>query len=75
MFRNLILIIAVVALAWIVRGFIRRSQAIDKKPASKGQDMVQCAHCKTYLPKNEAISRDSQYFCNHQHLEQWEKRT
>ncbi len=73
MFRNLVLIVAIVLLIWIVRGFIRRSQITRPTPKTLNKDMVQCEHCQTYLPKDEAIEMDNHFFCGQQHLEDWKK--
>ena len=73
MFRNLFLVIAIIALIWIIKGLIRRS----KTPAAHTrieQDMVQCAQCKTYLPKDDAIVINDQAFCSHQHLDEWKQK-
>ncbi|MBS4099606.1 MAG: hypothetical protein KGZ83_22600 [Sulfuricella sp.] len=31
------------------------------------EDMVRCAHCAVYLPKNESIPSGEQYFCCEDH--------
>jgi hypothetical protein len=76
MFRNLIILIAIVALVWIVRGIIRRNQL--KEPGAprqqKNQDMVQCALCQTYVPKDEAQQYDDHFFCGTAHLQDWKNR-
>lgn len=74
MFRNLIIILAILALVWVVRGMIRKNQL--KRPdtdAKIGKDMVRCAHCGTYLPKDDAVSNGTQYFCGSRHLEAWKR--
>jgi uncharacterized protein len=70
MFRNLFLLVAVIAIFWIVKGFIRRA---NNKPQTKisSKDMVQCEHCNAYLPKDDAIVMDNKAFCNQQHLNDW----
>jgi len=73
MFRNLILIIAVAALIWIVRGFVQRSQLPPKKSTSASRDMVQCEQCQTFLPKDDALQQDGRYFCGRPHLEEWKR--
>ncbi len=72
MFKNLILIAAIVILFWVVKGFIRRVQ-LEKKPSSKSRDMVQCEQCKAYLPKDDAIVSDNKTFCSQQHLNDWNR--
>lgn len=70
MFKNLFLIAAIAVLFWIIKGFIRRGQ-LEKKPSAKTRDMVQCEHCKTYLPKDDAIVANNKTFCSQQHLNDW----
>ena len=62
---------AIAALIWIVRGFIRRGQLTHKKSSGLSKDMVQCQHCQTYLPKDEAIQQDGHFFCGQPHLQAW----
>ncbi len=73
MFRNLFLLIAVVALFWIVKGMIRRSR---KQPPQNPQikNMVQCELCQSYLPEEDAISVNGKMFCNQRHLKDWEEK-
>jgi uncharacterized protein len=73
MFRNLILIVAVVALVWIARGFIRRAQLSQKKSMKESRDMVQCEQCQTFLPKDDAVQQDDHFFCGRPHLEEWKR--
>ncbi len=70
MFRNLFLLIAVFAISWIVKGLIRRSK-IPSQNHITSKDMVQCEHCRAYLPKDDAIVMDNKNFCNQQHLNDW----
>ncbi|MFW2374315.1 MAG: PP0621 family protein [Gammaproteobacteria bacterium] len=70
MFKNLFLIVAIAALFWIIKGFIRRAQ-LEKKPGRQTRDMVQCEQCKTYLPKDDAIVSNNKNFCSQQHLNDW----
>lgn len=72
MLRNLLLIVAVVIIIWIVRGFIRRSQ-LNKPNIVRSKDMVQCEQCKTYIPKDDAIISNGKLFCSQQHLNDWNK--
>ncbi|HEY9050343.1 MAG TPA: PP0621 family protein [Gammaproteobacteria bacterium] len=72
MFRYLLLIIAVVIIIWIVRGFISRSQ-LNKPNSVRSKDMVQCEQCKTYIPKDDAINSNGKLFCSQQHLNDWNK--
>ena len=70
MFRNLFLLIAVIAIFWIVKSLIKRPR-IKSQNHTPSKDMVQCEHCKAYLPKYDAIVMDNKTFCNQQHLNDW----
>ena len=73
MFRNLLLLIAVIALFWIVKGMIRRSRSQEPKNMTV-KDIVQCELCQSYLPKDEAIVNNGKIFCNPQHLKEWQNK-
>ena len=70
LFRNLFLLIAVIALLWIVKGMIRRS---SKAPSKNNQikDMVQCQLCQSYSPKDDAVFNNGHVFCSQKHLDDW----
>ena len=70
MFRNLFILIAVIALFLIVKGIIRRSskQTLQNTPI---KDMVQCNVCQSYLAKEEAILKNGHVFCSQRHLDDW----
>ncbi|MGH7844466.1 MAG: PP0621 family protein [Candidatus Binatia bacterium] len=36
----------------------------EKAPLRSAEDMVLDPQCQSYLPKNEALLRDGQYFCS-----------
>lgn len=74
MFRNLLLLVAILIIFWIVKGMIRRS---TQSPAQKAitKDMVQCELCQSYLPKDDAIIENGKTFCSQQHLKNWEEKT
>jgi uncharacterized protein len=70
MFRNLFLLIAIIALFWIIKGMIRRSRSQPPKN-TQIKDMVQCEQCQSYLPKEDALSENGKLFCCQQHLKDW----
>jgi len=74
MFRNLFLVIAIGLIIWIIQGFIRRSKMPHKTKISS-QNMVQCEQCKTYLPSKDSVSTQGKYFCNTQHLDDWNQQS
>ncbi len=72
MFRSVLIIILVIAVLWISRTVLQRLKQtpVSNKPL-QNKDTVQCSHCKTYIPVDDAISHNQQYFCSQQHLEDW----
>lgn len=70
MFRNLFILIAIIAAIWIIRSLINSSRSSSKQPALE-KDMVQCEQCKTYIPEDDAIVMNNKNFCSQQHLQDW----
>jgi uncharacterized protein len=67
--KFLLLILCIVAVWWLAKGFRRRDAAKDA-PEAAPEQMVNCGHCGLYLPKNEAIAGGDKFFCcaEHRHL-------
>ena len=66
MSKLLLLILAVVAVWWLAKGFRRKDAARDAGEAAPEQ-MVTCSHCGLYLPQGEAILEQGRYFCCDEH--------
>lgn len=66
MSKLLLLIFAVVAVWWLVKGF-RRKEAAKDAPEAAPEQMVTCSHCGLYLPQNEAIAEGDKFFCCAEH--------
>ncbi len=66
MSKLLLLILAVVAVWWLAKGFRRKDAAKDAAEAAPEQ-MVTCSHCGLYLPQSEAILEQGRYFCCDEH--------
>jgi len=80
MIARLLLILCIFFLSWIGYRFLKKTwldriqsvehQArISEKTTQKIQQIKACAYCKTHIPENEGINKDSNFFCNHKHLE------
>ena len=70
MFRNLILLIAIIVAVWLIRRLIITTKTSHTKTIDS-KDMVQCEHCKIYVPREDAINLNEKSFCSQQHLEDW----
>jgi uncharacterized protein len=64
--KILLLILAAVAVWWLVKGFRRKGPAKDATEAAPEQ-MVNCSHCGLYLPQSEAIAEGGKFFCCAEH--------
>lgn len=77
MFKSLLIIILVAAALWAARSIATRAQnrsgENSAKKVAENKNTVQCLQCKTYIPSDEAITKDGKSFCSTQHLEQWDK--
>lgn len=68
--KYLLLVLAVVALLWLLRSARRRVDAppaAPEHPAAPPQAMVTCAHCGVHLPAGEALPGRGGVFCGEAH--------
>jgi hypothetical protein len=72
--RFLILVAALVFLWLFLRSLLRASRKPKQGSRQIPEEMVACAQCRLYLPKSEAVTQDSQFFCSHQHRADWLKK-
>jgi uncharacterized protein len=64
--KLLLLILVVLAVWWLARGF-RRKRAAKDAPEAAPEQMVTCNHCGLYLPQGEAIADGGKFFCSDEH--------
>jgi uncharacterized protein len=67
--RTLLIFIALALIVMIVK----RLWQSRRPPAQRGQksgQMVQCANCGMYIPRDEALSRGERYYCSQAHLDE-----
>ncbi len=74
-----LLILAVLALAWMLRGVARRRvPPPERDTASKApevQAMLACAHCGILVPSSEALPGRGGVFCSKDHRDAFESPT
>ena len=76
--KILLVVLAVVALLWLLRG-VRRRAAPPHSPkaptphADAPQQMLACARCGVHLPKGEALPGRGGVFCGEAHRADFEK--
>lgn len=63
--RLLIVLFAIAAVVLILRHMYRRPA--PKRPLAAPGQMVRCAHCGLYLPRDEATRKDELDFCSADH--------
>ena len=67
--RFLLLVVAIVAIGFIVRFFSRSAKNIGAKQQQKikTDNMVACQYCGLHIPKKEAIESGGAYYCCKEH--------
>jgi uncharacterized protein len=74
--KYVLLIVAVIALLWLLRGLGRRpppSAPRSTPPPPTVQDMVACAQCGVHLPTADALPGRGGMFCGAAHREAFER--
>lgn len=66
MSKLLSLILVIVAVWWLAKGFRRKDLARDAREIAPEQ-MVNCEYCGVYLPQGEAIAEADKFFCCAEH--------
>lgn len=62
MSRLLTLILVIVTVWWLAKGF-RRKDTPRRAPEAAPERMVNCDHCGLYLPQSEAVAEADKFFC------------
>ncbi len=82
MLKILLLLTVLVLLLSCLRRFIRSGagkEAQEKprkeadKPRLESSKMVKCAYCELYIPVDEALKSEEQYFCSEHHRDRVER--
>jgi uncharacterized protein len=74
--KFVLLLAAVFALLWLLRGGLRRRMRPPRgEPASPQtpQPMLTCAHCGLHMPRDEALPGRGGVFCDAAHRAAFEK--
>ena len=74
--KFVLLLLAVFALLWMLRGSVRRNLPPRDKPAAPPaapQQMVTCSQCGVHLPRDEALPGRGGVFCDEAHRAAFEK--
>ena len=64
---KLIMLVAVLALAWwLIRRALRELRK-DVPPPVAAEDMVRCSRCGVHLPRSESVSSADKPYCSEEH--------
>ena len=68
MAKIILLVLGLLLVYWILRGYRRGIERRNAPPPAKsGEDMVQCDHCGVHLPRSESITTRGRFFCTLEH--------
>jgi uncharacterized protein len=67
--RTLVILITVAVIVIIAKRLMQKPQAPARR-SQKNEHMVQCANCGIYIPEQEALQQDGQYYCSQAHLDE-----
>jgi uncharacterized protein len=69
--KFIVLVLAVLALVYLLRGSLRRMRAprgpVDRPAGASPQPMLSCAQCGIHLPRDEALPGRGGVFCSAPH--------
>ena len=70
MTKLILIVVAVVAVIWLLRRALAGPHSPPKPPQAEGEakgDLVSCARCDVKLPKSEARSDGGRFYCSEEH--------
>lgn len=67
--RVLIYILGIALVIWILFR-LARGPGVENKPTKKVGDMVRCARCGTFVPRNEALQEAERFYCSREHRDE-----
>lgn len=70
MLRLLFWIALIAAAIWLWRKFKQPASSANPPAEQRATPMVRCAHCGLHLPRDRALSLQTQWYCSQTHLEQ-----
>ena len=67
--RVLIYLLGIALVIWILFRLAKKP-GIGKRPDKQVDDMVQCAYCGTYTPRQNAVREGERYYCCTRHRDE-----
>lgn len=75
MAKIILLVLGLLLVYWILKGYRRRVGGGDPKaPAGAGEDMVKCAQCGVHLPRSESLTMHGKFYCSPEHQREHQSR-
>jgi uncharacterized protein len=72
--KFLVVLLALFALVWLLRGSLRRRMPPPGPPPAAGpQPMLRCVQCGLHLPRDEALPGRGGVFCGEAHRTAYER--
>jgi uncharacterized protein len=66
--KYLVLIAVIAVVFWMVTGKARAAARRERRPEDRPvEDMVRCAHCGVFLPRDESVEAGGVRFCSREH--------
>jgi uncharacterized protein len=67
MIKFILLVLGLLLVYWILKGYRRRVDGRGRPPAANAEIMVRCAQCGLHLPRSESVAARDLYFCSADH--------
>ncbi len=67
--RVLIYLIGIGLVIWILVR-LAKSPRVEQRNTGKVDDMVRCARCGIFVPRNEAVKEGDRYYCCSRHRDE-----
>lgn len=64
--RVLVFILGIALVVWILTR-LAKGPRLTKKPEQRIDDMVRCAHCGVFTPRQDAIREEDRFYCSTSH--------
>ena len=67
--RVLVFILGIALVVWILMR-LAKGPSLAKKPDKQVDDMVRCARCGIFTPRQEAVREGDRFYCSADHRDQ-----
>lgn len=67
--RMLLILIALAIIVLVIKRLWLQPRADSQQRRHLSGQMVQCQHCGIYVPEQEAVQHEDQWYCSQEHLQ------